>query len=90
MWGSENHVNFNKMIVLAGYVAKRLHVPKGTTKFLESESIIYPNHAFSPKTVLITGLFSKTKSREVSEWYSAPAWALCSARLVKAKYYVSS
>ena len=52
MWGRENHVNFNKNSVLAWYVVKRLHVPKGTTKSIERESIIYPNHAFSPKTVL--------------------------------------
>ena len=52
MWGRENQVNFNKKSVLAWYVVKRLHVPKGTIKLLERESIIYPNHVFSPKTVL--------------------------------------
>ena len=39
MWGRENHVDFNKMSVLAWYVVKRLHVPKGTIKFLERQSI---------------------------------------------------
>ena len=43
--------------VLAGYVAKLLYVPQGTAKFLERESIIYPNHAFSPKTVLSRFVF---------------------------------
>ena len=52
MWGRENHGNFNKKSVLAWYVVKRLHVPKGTIKLLERESIIHPNHVFSPKTVL--------------------------------------
>ena len=52
MWGRENHGNFNKKSVLAWYVVKRLHVPKGTIKLLERESIIYPNHVFSPKIVL--------------------------------------
>ena len=57
MWGPENHVNFNKKSVLAWFVVKRLHVPKGTIKFLERESIIYPNHAFRPKTVLNRFIF---------------------------------
>ena len=39
MRGRENHVNCNRTSVLAGYVAKLLHVPKGTIKFLERESI---------------------------------------------------
>ena len=58
LWGRESHVNFNKKSVLAWYVVKRLHVPKGTIKFLERKSIIYPDHAFSPKTVLSRFIFA--------------------------------
>ena len=39
MRGRENHVNCNRTSVLAWYVAKLLHVPKGTIKFLEREPI---------------------------------------------------
>ena len=59
MRGRENHVNFNKNSVLAWYmyVVKRLHVPKDTIKFIERESIIYPIHAFNPRTVLSRFVF---------------------------------
>ena len=73
MWGRENHVDFNIKSVLAWYVVKRLHVPEGTIKFLERDSIKMTQTMHLALEQYWAGLFSRTKSREVFEWYSAPA-----------------
>ena len=58
---------------MAWYVVKRLHVPEGTIKFLERESIKMTQTMHLALEQYWAGLFSRTKSREVFEWYSAPA-----------------